>query len=245
VNPADADLRNAEQALLYSLLDRAPDDQAPEMLQTLKPGDPWAFTPEDAETARLKKELRNECVTRLMPKVERAFVEYVGRPESLRLLATPEGSSSFRYVLFSPDRLPWGAVIRSALLETMQNAKSDPSAHEKANEFLQLLVDAAVNRANYISRQSAATIVGDREFVAALWHGATSKHIQFRMLRSYLSKREVLLQLGAQKDDLPLSPELAKAKETDGSAEIGTVESEADAIMDSDSTLLDGDESPE
>jgi hypothetical protein len=243
VNPADAALRNAEQALLYSLLDRAPDDQAPAILEALKPGDAWAFTPEDVETARLKKELRNACVARLLPKVERAFAKYIGRPESLRLLSTPEGSSSFRYMLFSPDRLPWGTVIRSALLETMQNAKSDPNAYEKANEFLQLLVDVAGNRSNYIHRKSAETIAGDREFIAALWHGVTSKHIQFRMLKSYLSKREALLQLGAHKDDLPLSPELTKAKETDGSAEVGAAESEGEATVGL--SFFDGDESPE
>ena len=139
VNPADRELRDAERKLIDSLLDRASDDQAAVMLETLKPGDPWAFGPEDAETARLKRELRDESITRLLPKVEAAFSAYLSRPESLRLLSTPGGSRSFRYMLFSPDRLPWGTVIRSALLETMQNAKSDLNDYDKANEFLQLL----------------------------------------------------------------------------------------------------------
>ena len=229
VNPADAELRNAEQALIFSLLDRVPDDQAPAILETLKPDDPWAFTPEDAHTAQLKKALRDECVARLLPQVERAFVVYLGRPESLRLLSTPKGSSSFRYMLFSPDRLPWGTVIRSALLDMLDNAKSNLDAYEKANEFLQLLVDAAGNRSNYIPRESAARIAGDGEFIAALWQGVTSRYIQFRMLKSYLSKRDALMQLGSKEDDLPLSPELAKAKETPGPDEVEPGKSEADA----------------
>jgi hypothetical protein len=245
VNPADGELRDAERSLVFSLLDRASDEQAPLILETLKPGDPWAFGPEDAATAQLKKELRTESVTRLLPKVERAFSAYINRPESLRLLSTPEGSTSFRYMLFSPERLPWGTAIRGGLLETMRNAKCDPNAYEKADEFLQLLVDAAGDRSNYIPRQSAVSIVGDREFIVALWQGVTSRHIQFRMLKSYLSKREALLQLGAQEGDLPLSPELAKAKETTGATELEPVESELGVREDSNSSLFDDDESPD
>ncbi len=245
VNPADGELRDAERKLVYSLVDRASDDQAPAMLETLKPWDPWAFGPEDADTGRLKKELRNESVTRLLPKAELAFSAYLSRPESLRLLSTPDGSSSFRYMLFSPDRFPWGTVIRSALLKTMQDGKSDLNAFEKANEFLQLLVDAAGNRSNYIPHKSAVNIVGDREFIVALWQGAISKHIQFRMLKSYLSKREALLQLGTREDDLPLTPELSKAREAAGATELEPGESEADRTDDSDFSVFDDDESPE
>ena len=243
VNPADSELRDAERSLLYSLADRASDDQAPAMLETLKPWDRWAFEPEDADTARLKKELRNENVTRLLPKVERAFSTYLSRPESLRLLSASEGSSAFRYLLFSPDRLPWGTVIRKAILKTMQDAKSDLKAFEKANEFLQLLVDVAWNRTTPISHQSAVTIVRDQEFIVALWQGVTSKHIQFRMLKSYLSKREALLQLGAPEDDVPLTAELAKAKETAGGTETEPDGSEAGPTGDSDFSVSDGDES--
>ena len=145
------------------------------------------------------------------------------------MLSTPKGSLSFRYMLFSPDRLPWGTVIRNALLDMVDNAKSNLDAYEKANDFLQLLVDAAGNRSNYIPRESAARIAGDGEFMAALWQGVTSRYIQFRMLKSYLSKRDALMQLGTKENDLPLSPELAKAKETPGPAELGPEESGVDA----------------
>ncbi len=244
VNPADAELRNAEQALLFSLLDGAPDHQAPAMLETLKfDDDPWGgFGPGDDETIRLKKALRDECVTRLLPKVERAFVVYIGRPESFRLLSTREGSPSFRYVLFS---LSWGTVIRSALLEMMQNAKSDQNAYEQANDFLQLLVDAAGSQSNYIGRESAADIAHDREFIAALWQGVTSRHIQYRMLNSYLSKRESLVKLGAQEDDLPLPPELAKAKETTPKTESDPAGSDVDFVDKLDLTVLDDSDNPE
>ncbi len=240
VNPADRELRGAERTLIYSLVDRASNGQAPAMLEALKPWDPWAFTPEDAQVRELKKELRDECVARLLPKVECAFAAYLGRPESLRLLSTPDGSSSFRYMLFSPDRLPWGIVIRSALFETMRGAGSDSNAYEKVNEFLQLLVEAGSNRSSYIPRQSAESIVGDREFIAALWRGVISRPIQFRMLKSYLSKRVAILHLGAQEDDLPLSPELAKAlTETLDPAELAPGESEEDVTDDSDLSFLD------
>jgi hypothetical protein len=88
VNPADGELRDAERNLIYSLLGRASDGQAPAILETLKPWNAWAFGPGDAETTRLKKELRDESVTRLLPKVEHAFAGYISRPESLRLLST-------------------------------------------------------------------------------------------------------------------------------------------------------------
>lgn len=245
VNPADGDLREAERNLLFALVDRATNDDAPAMIEALKPMDPWAFGPEDAETMRLKKELRDECVTRLLPKVENAFPAYLNRPESLRLLSTSQGSSSFRYVLFSPDRIPWAAVIRGALLETLHKAKSDQNAYDKANEFLQLLVDAASNRSNYIARESAVSIAGDREFIVALWQGVTSRHIQFRMLKSYLLKRAALLELGAQEEDLPLSPELAKAMETDGPSKAELDQSEGESADDFDLSVLEGDATPD
>jgi hypothetical protein len=239
-NPADGELRNAERHLLYSLLERTSNDQAPAMLETLKPWDPWAFSPEDVQTAGLKKDLRNECVSLLLPKVEQALVVYLRRPESLRLLSTPNGSQSFRYVLFSVERLPWGPVISSALLETMQDAKADPHAYEKANEFLDLLVDAAGNRSTFVSRPSAEKIVGDDTFITAMWQGIMSKHIQFRMLKSYLSKRETLLQLGAKQESLPLSLELAHAMHTAGGIESEPTENHEDAMGDANSVLIDG-----
>jgi hypothetical protein len=164
----------------------------------------------------LERDIRNECVNLLLPKVEKAFVTFIGRPESLRLLSSQNGPSSFLYVLFSIDRLPWGVVIRNALMETMGNARIDANAYEKANEFLQLLVDSAENSAGLIPRKSAEKIVEDHEFIAALWQGVISRHIQFRMLKSYLAKREALLQLGAAEGDLLLSQELSQAKETAG-----------------------------
>jgi len=216
VNPADGELRNAERTLVYSLLDRTSSAQAPATLDTLKPWEPSAHLSEDARTAELEKDVRNECVNLLLPKVEQAFATFIGRPESLRLLSSQNGPSSFLYVLFSIDRLPWGAVIRNALLETMRNARIDANAYEKANEFLQLLVDAAENSTGLIPRNSAEKIVEDHEFIAALWQGVISRHIQFRMLKSYLAKREAVLHLGAAEADLPLSQELSQAKETAG-----------------------------
>jgi KAP family P-loop domain len=242
VNPADGELRDAERSLLCSLVDGAAEGLTPAMLETLKPGDPWAFTPEDANTAGLKKALRNECVTRLLPKVERAFVAYLRRPESFRVLSTAEGSPAFRFILFSPERLPWAPAVRNALVETMQNAKADPDAHDKADEFLDLIVEAAGNHSNYLARKGAVSIVEDREFVAALWQAVTSSHIQFRMLKSYLSKRDALLQLGVQEADLPLSPELAKAKEADGTVGPELEENEADTEADSDILEFDEEE---
>ena len=128
----------------------------------------------------------------------------------------------------------------------MRSASSDFKAYEKVNEFLQLLVEAGGNRSDYIPRQSAESIVGDREFIAALWRGVISKPIQFRMLKSCLSKRIALLQLGAQEDDLPLTSELAKAAmETLGPAELAPGESEGDVADDSDPSFPDDPEDPE
>jgi hypothetical protein len=120
----------------------------------------------------------------------------------------------------------------------MRRANSDLRAYEKVNESLQLLVEAGGDRSDYIPRRSAESIVGDREFIAALWRGAISRPIQFRMLKSYLSKRVALLQLGAREDDLLLSPELAKAAATETLTPTELAPGESDATDDSDPSSL-------
>jgi hypothetical protein len=244
-NAADRDLREAEQALIYSLLDRASEEQAPGIFDTLKPWNPGGYGPEDAQTAALKTQLRSACIARLLPKVERACVTYLHRPESLRVLTTPQSSSAFRYVLFSADRVPWSKEIRNGLLEVMRDAKTDPNAHDKADEFLDLLVQMARNGTVYLDRQCAERIAKDQDFVSALWQAATSRPIQFRMQKSYLAKRSALIQLGVGEDVLPLTPELAKAKEEGGVAEPEVVEDD-DTELDVDNFLgIQGDESLE
>lgn len=42
VNPADRELRDSERSLLLALMDRASGDDAPAMVEALKPIDPWA-----------------------------------------------------------------------------------------------------------------------------------------------------------------------------------------------------------
>jgi hypothetical protein len=65
------------------------------------------------------------------------------------------------------------------------------------------------------------------------------------MLKSYLSKRVALLQLGAKDEDLPLSPELEKAATETVGPESAPGESEGDGTVDADISLLDDPESPE
>ena len=88
----------------------------------------------------------------------------------------------------------------------LQKAKSDQNAYEKANEFLEVLVEAVWERSNYILRSSAVTIAQDNEFIRALWRAVTSRTIQSRMWKNYLSKYEALIRLGVSVDDLPLPP---------------------------------------
>lgn len=245
-NAADGELRDAELALIYSLLDRASEEQAPGMFDTLKPWNPSGYGPEDAQSAALKKQLRSACITRLLPKVERACVAYLHRPESLRVLSTPQSSPAFRYVLFSADRLPWSKEIRNGLLDVMREAKTDENAYDKANEFLDLLVQMARNGTIYLDTQCAERIAKDQDFVSALWQAATSRAIQFRMQNSYLAKRAALIQLGVREALLPLPPELAKAKEESGMVEpelaedVDDTESDVDIFLD-----LEDDESLE
>lgn len=51
-------------------------------------------------------------------------------------------------------------------------------------------------------------MAADPEFVRQLWSAVTSRRIQFRMLKSYLGYREVLMRLGADVQMLPLTPDL-------------------------------------
>lgn len=228
-NPADVALREAEKDLVDSLLERISDGEAPAILDALSPWDGWTFAgPEDRETTRLKTDLRNECVKQLLPKAERAFVGYLARPECFRLLDSDQGSQAFRYIFFHPACRPWGEVVRSNIFVMMQNAAVDVNDSEKTNDLLNLLTMAAENRSRFVERSSAQRIIQDREFISALWRGATSRRIQFRMQQSYLWKRNILMQLGAMDEDLPLSPELAAASERTKKANVDADEPEGD-----------------
>jgi len=211
-NPADAALRAAEQELIYTVL-KNPSGQAPGMLEALKPWGDWALPSDDAESARMKKQIRDKCVTLLLPSVEEDFADYLARPESIRLLCSPAGRESFRYVLFNPSRIPWAKTIRKALLKAFRNAKNDLNDYEKANDLLQALVDAYQGRSPCVTSHAAELIVADQEMTAALWRGAVSRSIQTRMLKVYLNKRKILMRLGAREEDLPLTNALAKADE--------------------------------
>jgi hypothetical protein len=213
VNPSDARLRRVERELLHDLSGSTSDSEAPAMLEELKPWDEWAFSPDIQGEKKYKEELRDGCVALLTPKVQRAFIDYLKRPESIRLLSSDQGSQSFLYILFGPDRLPWPKDIRDAILDVFQNAKLDMDQYEKTNDFLKILVETVRNRSSYLGRDSAALIVADAEFIKSLWSAATSRSIQFRMLASCLAARGVLVELGAQEGDLPLSPELEAANQ--------------------------------
>lgn len=208
MNPGEEELRRSEKTFLLSLLHRANDDEAPALFDVLKPWDPWAFTMEDSETAWLKKELSRECLEILTPKAERALITYLNRPDVFRVFRSGKASQTFQYLLFHRDHLPWSGAIRSAMQAVVKEAKSDDQAYEKANDFLQLLIDAQGNQPSCIGFAGAEEIAKDREFMQVLWSAVTSRHIQYRMLKPYLSKRAILLKFGANAEDLPLPPEL-------------------------------------
>lgn len=210
INQADAGLRQAELELIHSLIERA-DGHAPGMLDALRPSEEAASSTDNEDTAQLKTEIRRECVNRLLPRVEQAFIAYLARPESFRLLASPQGSAAFRFLLFSPQSLPWSGALREALFAVLNNAKNEANDFEKTTDLLQILVDASRNRSPYLSLHAAELLAKDRDFVLALWSGATSRHIQFRMQPSYLARRSVLMELGAREVDLPLSQSLTAA----------------------------------
>lgn len=213
VNQADADLRLAEKQALHSILESSSDGLAPAILEALAPWDTWAFMPEDRDTFSLKRDLRKECADLLLPKVERAFIASLRQPECMRALSSAQDSMAFNYLLFSGDCIPWRTGVKNALLELVRNASNDQSEWEKANDFLRLLVEAAQNKSSNIGRESAVLIVADEEFVAALWRGVTSRHIQFRMLKSYLFNRNILVGMGVKEAVLPLTPELEAANQ--------------------------------
>jgi hypothetical protein len=65
------------------------------------------------------------------------------------------------------------------------------------------------------------------------------------MLKPYLAKREALVKLGVREEDLPLSPELAEAKETARATESEQTMDESGASDDPDLSVFDDDENPE
>jgi hypothetical protein len=212
VNPADLRLREAEKRTLYSLIDRAADSEAAKILDLLRPHEWWP-EPGDADTIRLRKELRDGCLSRLVPKAELAFIAYLARPECFRILGSKQGSSAFRNVIFSEDRFPWDAVVRDAIFRILENSKIDLNDHEKANDLLNLILEASRNRSSYVSQADSQRILTDLEFVKVLWHAVTARPIQYRMVSSYLGRRDALIGLGVAQEDLPLSRELEAARD--------------------------------
>lgn len=213
VNEADAKLRIAERETLHALLDRSSAEQAPDFLRVLAPWHPWAYLGEAAKTCTLKKQLRDECVEQLMPKVEHAFVASMKQPECIRRLNDVEYAAPFSYLLFSASRLPWSGLIRHAIFQSIAKAKSDAVEYEKISDLLGLLLGAQ-NGSSPIRPESVALLVADEELMSALWRGVTSRQIQFRMRNSYLAKRRALLDLGVPEHVLPLTSELEAASQS-------------------------------
>jgi hypothetical protein len=159
---------------------------APALLKGLAPWDQWAFTINDAETAKFKCQLRTDCVEIIRPKGEQAFVASLVESNSIRNLASAEYSPAFTYILFNPDRLPWSKPIRDALFALVCTAETDPIQYGKLSDLLRLLVEASQGKISSYS-QSVLLIISDKEFTSALWRGVASRPIQFRMPNLHLS----------------------------------------------------------
>jgi hypothetical protein len=215
-NAADVALRNKERQVLISLLKKSPDDLAPALMKVIEPWNSWKFEGDDQLATEIKTSLKDDCVSLLLPKVQRAFISSLIHPASIRLLRDPNYSPAFVDLLFSPQHVPWQQPLRDALMNTVNKAHSEPLEYDKTTDLLRLLVETGENRLPF-ARKSAVDILKDKEFASALWKGATSRPIQFRMLRTFLAARKTFIGMGVDVSDLPLTPELAAV---DGSGEL-------------------------
>jgi hypothetical protein len=210
MNEGDKALRQAEKAVLESTISKASSEVIPGIFKVLAPWDPWAFTPEEPTTMALKKQLRDDLVILVLPKMEQAVVEAL-KSSKISALVLKEEMPAFAYILLNPQSLPWNKPIRQAMLAIAQGAKSDLFRYDQVNDVLRLFFEIIENRTQNFSIDVVKTILQDREFISALWAGATSRGIQFRMLNLYLGYRSALIKVGASEDDLPLTPELKAA----------------------------------
>jgi hypothetical protein len=118
---------------------------------------------------------------------------------------------SFAYILMNPKSLPWPEPIRQAMIAIAKGAKSDSFCYEQVNDLLHLFLEIINDRTPSFSTDQVKAILKDQEFTSALWAGATSRAIQFRMLNLFLGYRSALIRAGVAESDLPLTPELQAA----------------------------------
>jgi tryptophan 2,3-dioxygenase len=142
--------------------------------------------------------------------MEQAAVEALKRSK-ISVLALKEGMPSFAYVLFNPKSVPWPKPIRQAMLAIAKEAKVDAFRYEQVNDLLRLFFEIIENKTQNFNVDAVKTILKHREFTSALWAGATSRAIQFRMLNLYLGYRSALIKAEVSEHYLPLTPELQAA----------------------------------
>ena len=207
-NESDSMLRVAERQAITSLLQNAPVQMAPGLLEALEPWDPWGYGPEDPKAAELKTAFRSDSVALILPKVEQAFVDSLALPDGIKRLANVQKLPAFFYILFRQERLPWQGIVRAGIMELISKASASAVEYGKVTDLLRILMDAAQDRSSSISRESALQIFADREFTIALWRGVVSRAIQFRMLNYFLHYRKLLIEMGTPEVDLPQTPEM-------------------------------------
>jgi len=210
MNDDDKVMRQEERNALESIIGETPVALVPGILEKLVPWNSWAFTPDVDKTMALKKELRDHLVKLVIPKMQQAVVEALNRSK-FSALVLKEGMQAFAYVLMDRESLPWPETIRQAMLVMVKEAKSDLFRYEQVNDLLHLFLEIVNGRTPTFNIDQVKTILEDQEFTAALWAGATSRAIQFRMLNLFLGYRSTLIKAGASESDLPLTPELQAA----------------------------------
>jgi hypothetical protein len=206
-NPGDQNLRILEREMLLSLLGDVADADAPDFLSVLKPWD-YRRLSADPEKPHGTK-LQDDCVVLLEPKVERAFIASLQLPESIRRLANFEQFRSFIWIFLSDERLPWDRLTKNAVFSLIERGNRDRVSFQKLIDLLRLLRQAGAAN-SMMSKAGARVVVSDRQFTAAIWQVVISKTIQYRMQDMVMGYRAVLIDLGANETDLPLSPELAE-----------------------------------
>lgn len=232
MNEDDKVIREEEKTALESIVQQAPIEVVPGLLNVLAPWDPWAFAPDVDNTKALKEQLRDDLVKLVRPKMEQAVVEAL-KKSKFSALALKKDMPSYAYVLLNPISLPWPEPIRQAMLAMAREAKTDLFRHEQVNDLLHLFLEIINDRTPSFSIDAIKTILKDHEFTSALWAGATSRAIQFRMLNLFLGYRSALIKVGVPEADLPLTPELQAAAARANVAESQSV-SKADAITEED-----------
>jgi len=207
-NPSDEQLREQERTLLPKLAKSASGPLCLELFEIVSPT-AWEIDPSEESLVKLKRALRESCLSVIAPKAAEQAVGFLSRQRSVRSLSERGRFISIKRCLFQPDSIVWKTELRSRLFEWIEKGCVDLATYENVRDLLSLLAQGLERGVDIVSREDISKILVDNEFVQRVWEVATSRPIQYRMRSLFLRARSLLIKNGSPEHLLRLTDELA------------------------------------